>query len=85
MQEVLPKNYEKILVSFGAYKNKYVLFDDKNISAYICEAGHDYFIDNNGIVLFRDKMAYTCTENKINEDVLVKLLNDGNINTWGSD
>ncbi|MEM0569372.1 hypothetical protein [Salmonella enterica] len=85
MQELLPRNHEKLLALLNPHKNKCHLFDGKNIRIYIREDNREYFIDNNGMMLFRNKRTYKCSKNKIDENEIVKLLNDGNVDTWEKD
>lgn len=37
------------------------------------------------MVLFKNKKTYKCSKNKINENEIVMLLNDGNVDTWEKD
>ncbi|EEL9994605.1 hypothetical protein XZ55_01980 [Salmonella enterica subsp. enterica serovar Enteritidis] len=85
VQELLQRNHGKVLALLSPHGNKCYLFDDENIRIYIYEDNHEYFIDNKGVVLFKNKKNYKCSKNKINENEIVMLLNDGNVDTWEKD
>ncbi|HGB5550325.1 TPA: hypothetical protein ACIVSV_004429, partial [Salmonella enterica subsp. enterica serovar Wangata] len=54
-QELLQRNHGKVLALLSPHGNKCYLFDDENIRIYIYEDNHEYFIDNKGVVLFKNK------------------------------
>lgn len=85
MQELLPRNHTKVLALLNSHNNKCYQFDVENIRIYIREDNHEYFIDNKGIVLFKHKKNHKCSKNKIDENEIVKLLNEGNVDTWEKD
>lgn len=84
MQKTSLKNSEKISLILRNQKGNCSFFDKKNIRIYIKNDNHEYFIDNNGMLTFKDKKKHRCSENKINEDAIVNLLNEGNIDRWMS-
>ncbi|ERH36715.1 hypothetical protein P381_22265 [Salmonella enterica subsp. enterica serovar Enteritidis str. 10-34587] len=57
----------------------------KTLEYIYIEDNHEYFIDNKGVVLFKNKKNYKCSKIKINENEIVMLLNDGNVDTWEKD
>ncbi|MCE9883907.1 hypothetical protein [Obesumbacterium proteus] len=84
MQKTSLKNSEKISFILRNHKGNCNFFDKKNIRIYIKNDNHEYFIDNNGMLAFKDKKKCRCSENKINENSIVNLLNEGNIDRWMS-
>lgn len=84
MQKTSLKNSEKISFILRNHKGNCNFFDKKNIRIYIKNDNHEYFIDNNGILAFKDKKKCRCSENKINENAIVNLLKEGNIDRWMS-
>lgn len=64
MQELLQRNHGKVLALLSPHRNKCYLFDNENIRIYIHEDNHEYFIDNKGMVLFKNKKTYKCSKNK---------------------
>lgn len=84
MQKTSLKNSEKISFILRNHKGNCNFFDKKNIRIYIKNDNHEYFIDNNGMLAFKDKKKCRCSENKINENATVNLLNEGNIDRWMS-
>lgn len=62
-----------------------VIYSMMKTLEYIYEDNNEYFIDNKGMVLFKNKKTYKCSKNKINENEIVMLLNDGNVDTWEKD
>ena len=85
MQEISSRNYDQVIKTLHSNSNKCHMFDSDNIRIYISDENHEYFIDNKGWVLFKNKKISTCSKNKIDEDAIVKLLNDGNIDVWKSE
>ncbi|MBA3112241.1 hypothetical protein CBX57_012795 [Salmonella enterica] len=85
MQELLSRNYGKVSSLLNPHKSNCYFFDDSNIRIYIRENNNEYFIDNKGIASFRYNETYECSRNKINENVITHLLNDGNVDLWGKD
>ena len=81
-QKLLQINREKLLMLLNRSSNECYHFDDKNVRIYIIDGKDRYYIDKNGVVSYGVPDNVICSNNKINEDSIEKILLEGNIDFW---